>query len=88
MRLHQRKREFEMATKRNPEKKLVAAFIAVKTKKKLENLRGHTFKNIEIITFWSAMQDYGLKLWENEATLSRIIFKPPFWIKTPLKDQF
>jgi len=27
-----------MATKRNPEKKLVAAFIAVKTKKKLEAL--------------------------------------------------
>ena len=34
------------------------------------------------------MGDYGLKLWENDATLSRIILKYPLWIKTPLKDQF
>ena len=38
-----------MATKRNPEKKLVAAFIAVKTKKKLEALakkRGVTVSHL------------------------------------------
>ncbi len=39
----------KMATKRNPEKKLVAAFIAVKTKKKLEALakkRGVTVSDL------------------------------------------
>tara|TARA_B100001964_G_scaffold16393_1_gene16963 strand:+ start:145 stop:354 length:210 start_codon:yes stop_codon:yes gene_type:complete len=45
----QLKRELNMATKRNPEKKLVAAFIEVKTKKKLEALakkRGVTVSDL------------------------------------------
>ena len=45
----QREIGIEMATKRNPEKKLVAAFIAVKTKKKLEALsrrRGVTVSDL------------------------------------------
>ena len=34
---------------------------------------------------WVVVARYGLKLWENEATRFRIIFKPEFWLKIKQK---
>ena len=34
---------------------------------------------------WVAVARIGLKLWENEATGFRIVFKPDVYIKTPDK---
>ena len=39
-----------------------------------------------MIPFWSAVQDYGLKLWEHEAVSSRTVLNPLFYSKTALKN--
>ena len=36
---------------------------------------------------WVVVARYGLKLWENEATRFRIIFKPEFWLKIQPKNK-